>query len=131
MENIERRVRREAGAMTRREVTTKAIARQLTSLQAAQVLGITARHMRRIRRGIEQYGMEAVLEQRQGRMRRRRINASNLLHRQSAYCAPCGTSSMARTPTTAPPGWDRRQSLPGTAVSSREWWFAFDACDSA
>ena len=42
MENIERRVRREVRAMTRREVITKVLARQLTWLQAAQVLGITA-----------------------------------------------------------------------------------------
>jgi len=78
MDNIERRVRREARAMTRREVITKAIARQLTWIQAAQVLGITARHMRRIRRVIEQYGMEAVLEQRKGRTRRRRIKAGTI-----------------------------------------------------
>ena len=51
MENIERRVRREVRAMTRREVITKVLARQLTWLQAAQVLGITPRHMRRIRAG--------------------------------------------------------------------------------
>ena len=41
MENIERRVRREVRAMTRREVIMKVLARQLTWLQAAQVLGIT------------------------------------------------------------------------------------------
>ncbi len=49
MENIERRVRR--------EVITKAIARQLTWSQAAQVLGITERHMRRVRRVVERHGM--------------------------------------------------------------------------
>jgi len=78
MENIERRVRREVRAMTRREVITKVLARQLTWLQAAQVLGITPRHMRRIRRAIEQYGMEAVLAQRRGRPRRRRIRAGTI-----------------------------------------------------
>ena len=35
MENIERRVRREVRAMTRREVITKVLARQLTWVQAA------------------------------------------------------------------------------------------------
>jgi hypothetical protein len=35
--------------MTRREVITKAIARQLSWLRAAQVFGITPRQMRRIR----------------------------------------------------------------------------------
>ena len=42
MENIERRVRREVRAMTRQEVITKAIARQITWLQAAQILGPAA-----------------------------------------------------------------------------------------
>ena len=78
MENIERRVRREVRAMTRREVITKVLARQLTWLQAAQVLGITPRHMRRVRRVIERYGMEAVLAQRRGRPRRRRIRAGTI-----------------------------------------------------
>jgi len=76
MENVERRVRREARAMTRREVLTKAIARQLSWVQAAEVLGITVRHMRRIRRAVERHGMEAVLDQRGGRPRRRRIKAA-------------------------------------------------------
>ena len=39
--------------MNRREVITNAIAGDLTSAQAAQVLGITMRHMRGIRRGHE------------------------------------------------------------------------------
>jgi hypothetical protein len=51
MENIERRVWREARAMTRREVMTKAIAGQLSWSQAATVLGLTTRQLRRIRRG--------------------------------------------------------------------------------
>jgi len=79
MENIERRVRREVRAMTRREVITKAIARQLTWAQAAVVLGITERHMRRIRRVVEHYGMEAVLQRRGGRTtQRRRIKAATI-----------------------------------------------------
>src|SRR5208282_1766294 len=49
MENIERRIQREVRAMTRREVITKALVGQLSWVQAAQVLGVTDRHMRRIR----------------------------------------------------------------------------------
>lgn len=78
MENIERWVRREVRAMTRREVITKAIAKQLTWIQAAQVLGITPRHMRRIRRGIERHGMSAVMDQRGKRPRRKRIKAATI-----------------------------------------------------
>src|SRR5215472_16172163 len=73
MESIERRVRREVRAMTRREVIMKVLARQLTCLQAAQVLGITARHLRRIRRCYQRWGISAVMDQRGGRPRRKRI----------------------------------------------------------
>jgi hypothetical protein len=50
MQNIERQVWREARAMTRREmsrreVITKAIAKQLTWVQASEILGVSARHM--------------------------------------------------------------------------------------
>jgi transposase len=73
MEDIERRVGREVRAMTRREVIVKVLARQLTWLQAAQVLGITPRHLRRIRRGYQHSGISAVMDQRGGRPRRKRI----------------------------------------------------------
>jgi transposase len=78
MESIERRVWREARAMTRREVITKAIAGQLSWVQAAEVLAISARQMRRVRRAVEQYGMEAVMDRRGGRPRRRRIKAGTI-----------------------------------------------------
>ena len=73
MENIERRVWREARAMTRREVITKAIAKQLTWIQAAEIIGIKPRQMRRVRWRVEHYGLDAVMDQRGGRPRRRRI----------------------------------------------------------
>ena len=78
MENIERRVWREARAMTRREVITKAIAKQLTWVQASEILDISARHMRRIRRKVELWGMSAVMDQRGGRPRRKRIKAATI-----------------------------------------------------
>jgi transposase len=78
MESIERRVQREARAMTRREVITKAIAGELSWVQAAAVLGITARHMRRMRRGYERWGMSAVMDQRGGRPRRKRISVGTI-----------------------------------------------------
>jgi transposase len=78
MENIERRVRREVRAMTRQAVITKAIARQITWLQAAEILGLGARQMRRIRRKVERYGMSVILDQRGKRQRRRRIKAATI-----------------------------------------------------
>ena len=78
MESIERRVWREARAMTRREIITKAIARQLTWVQASEILGISARQMRRLRRKVEGWGMSAVMDQRGGRPRRKRVKAGTI-----------------------------------------------------
>lgn len=78
MHDIERRVGREARAMTRREVITKAITKQLSWVQAAEILGISARHMRRLRRKVERWGMSAVIDQRGGRPRRKRIKAGTI-----------------------------------------------------
>jgi transposase len=73
MGSIERQVAREVKAMTRREVITKAIDGQLSWVAAADILAITPRQMRRIRRAIERGGMSAVMDQRGGRPRRKRI----------------------------------------------------------
>ena len=54
--------------MTRREVITK----QLSWVQAAEILGISARHMRRLRRKVERWSMSAVMDQRGGRRRNRK-----------------------------------------------------------
>jgi transposase len=73
MHDIERQVWREARAMTRREVITKAIVGQLSWVQAAEILRISTRHARRLRRKLERWGMSAVMDQRGGRPRRKRI----------------------------------------------------------
>ena len=78
MEKMERQVWREARAMTRREVITKAIAKQLTWIQASEIIGVSARQMRRIRRKVEVWGMSAVMDQRGGRPRRQRIKAGTI-----------------------------------------------------
>jgi hypothetical protein len=62
MHEIERQVWREARAMTRREVITKAITKQLSWVQATEIVGISARHMRRLRRKVERWGMSAVMD---------------------------------------------------------------------
>jgi hypothetical protein len=78
MGKVERRVWREARAMTRREVIPKAIARQLSWVQASEILAVSARHMRRLRRKVECWGMSAVMDQRGGRPRRKRIKAGTI-----------------------------------------------------
>jgi len=78
MQDIERQVRREAQAMTRREVITKAIAKRLSWVQAAEIIGIKPRQMRRIRWRVEHDGLDAVMDQRGGRPRRKRIKAGTI-----------------------------------------------------
>jgi len=49
MDAIARRVAQEAKRVTRKEVIVRAIAKELTWIQAADVCGITARQMRRLK----------------------------------------------------------------------------------
>ena len=59
--------------MTRREVIVRAIAKQLTWIQAAWICGITDRHMRRLKQRYERWGYDGLVDQRGGRPRRKRI----------------------------------------------------------
>jgi hypothetical protein len=79
MENIERRVAREAKEMTKRQVMMKAINGEITWLQAADILGVTARHMRRMRRAVEIGGF-GELRDREGTraVRRKRIPVATI-----------------------------------------------------
>jgi transposase len=78
MGNVERRVLRDARTMTRREVITKAINGQLDWVAAADVIGVTPRQMRRIRGVVEGHGISAVMDQRGGRPRRKRVRAQTI-----------------------------------------------------
>ena len=62
MEWDERRVWREAKAMTRKEVIVRAIAGELTWIEAAQICGITDRQMRRLKQRYEQYGYDGLVD---------------------------------------------------------------------
>ena len=73
MESIERRVAREVKAMTRKEVIVKTIAGELTWIQAADILGITARHLRRLKQRWERHGYDGLVDYRGGKPRRTRI----------------------------------------------------------
>jgi hypothetical protein len=82
MESIERRVAREAKEMTKRQVMLKAINGEITWLGAADILGVTARHMRRIRRAMEIEGSGSCAIGRG----RGRFDASGSPWRQSGSC---------------------------------------------
>jgi len=70
---IARQVAREAKAMTKQEVITKAIEGRITWLQAADILGMTPRHLRRMRDGYRRWGVEVFVDRRGKGARPRRI----------------------------------------------------------
>ena len=59
--------------MTRNEVMMRAIAGTLTWIQAADICGITARQMRRMKRRYEAHGYDGLVDGRGGKPRRTRI----------------------------------------------------------
>ncbi len=59
--------------MTRQEVVMKAVAGRLSWLQAADILGITPRHVRRLHWKYRNFGVKAVVDNRGGKPRRRRV----------------------------------------------------------
>jgi transposase len=70
---MERRLRQEVTAMTRKEVIVQAMAKTITWIQAAWICGITDRHMRRLKERYERWGYDGLVDQRGGRPRRKRI----------------------------------------------------------
>jgi hypothetical protein len=78
MSPIERRIAREAKAVTREEVIIKALEQRITWGQAAEILGITDRHLRRIRHMVEKCGMNVLVDRRGLTRRRRRVPAKTI-----------------------------------------------------
>ena len=60
--------------MTRQEVVMKAVAGRLSWLQAADILGITPRQIRRLHLKYRTEGVKAILDNRGGKQRRRRVS---------------------------------------------------------
>jgi transposase len=71
--DIQREVAREAKAMTRQQVILRAITGKINWLQAADIIGVTARHARRLRDRFEKGGLEELRDGRRGRFMRARI----------------------------------------------------------
>jgi hypothetical protein len=71
MDTIERRVAREARVMTKQQVMLKAINGEITWIQAADILGVTARHMRRMRNAVRHEGFGELVDGRGTRAARR------------------------------------------------------------
>src|SRR5438874_13242704 len=60
-------------AMKVQEVMMRAWAKKITWWQAAEILGITDRHLRRIREGYEKFGYFSLLDKRSGQPSPKRI----------------------------------------------------------
>jgi hypothetical protein len=73
MTRNDRWVAREAKAMTRQEVIMKAVEGRITWIQAADILGVTARQLRRLRERFERLGSRGLLDGRAGSERGKRI----------------------------------------------------------
>jgi len=76
--------------MTRAEIVLKAMNEELTWIQAAQILGITDRHMRRLKENYIAHGFGGLRECGGGRVRRSRIPTSTItelceLRRRDGY----------------------------------------------
>ena len=73
MRKTEKDIAREVKAMTRKEVLLKALEGRIRWWQAAQILGMTARNVRRLRWKMQTFGIEALSDGRSGLPRQARI----------------------------------------------------------
>lgn len=78
MKQIERQVAKEVRAVTKAEVVARAIEKRITWLQAADILGMSPRQMRRIRQRYELQGVDAFRDNRGSTPRRKRIPMKTL-----------------------------------------------------
>ncbi len=78
MKSIEHRVAQEAKAVTRKEIILKAIEGKLSWLHAADILGITPRHIRRLKKDYERGGWGGLRDHRVGTPRRKRISPATI-----------------------------------------------------
>jgi len=60
-------------AMKVQEVILRALAKKITWLQAAEIIGITDRQMRRLRQRFEEFGYDGLVDRRRGRPSQKRI----------------------------------------------------------
>ena len=65
-------------AMKVQEVILRAVAKKITWIQAAEILGVSPRHMRRWREKYEQFGFHALFDGRRGKSSPRRVPSAVL-----------------------------------------------------
>lgn len=60
-------------AMTRQEIMLRAYAKEISWIQAAEILGMSSRNLRRLRYKHKEYGFKALFDKRVGKVSPRRI----------------------------------------------------------
>jgi transposase len=65
-------------AMKVQEVILRAVAKKITWIQAAEILGVSPRHMRRWKEKYEQFGFHALFDGRRGKASPRRVSSAVL-----------------------------------------------------
>ena len=60
-------------AMKRQEVILRAIAKKITRWRATEILGMSCRHMRRVRGRYEQFGYDGLFNRRTGQSSPKRV----------------------------------------------------------
>jgi transposase len=65
-------------AMKVQEVILRAVAKKITWIQAAEILGVSPRHMRRWKEKYEQFGFHALFDGRRGKASPRRVPSATL-----------------------------------------------------
>lgn len=65
-------------AMKVQEVILRAVAKKITWIQAAEIIGVSPRHMRRWKEKYEQFGFHALFDGRRGRASPRRVPSATL-----------------------------------------------------
>lgn len=63
---------------TRREIIIQAIAGKMSWIQAADILGMTDRHLRRCRAKFDEFGVDGLVDRRGGSSRRKRVSVSTI-----------------------------------------------------
>jgi len=61
-------------AMTRQEIILRAYAKKVSWIEAAEILGMSCRNLRRLRNGYEKHGYGALFDKRVGKASPKRIS---------------------------------------------------------
>jgi hypothetical protein len=83
-------------AMKVQEVILRAVAKKITRIQAAETLGVTPRHMRRLREKYELFGFHALSDGRRSKVSPRRVHTMAYVDKRAGTCGGLRGDRKAR-----------------------------------